>query len=449
VAKSWNRTETWLALFVLGIGGLLMAIFGLRMYMTATATPLHPEPASAPSVAESDPSREWATAVERGREILRAGLSEQNLPGLSVAVGVGNEIVWAEGFGFANLEGRWPVTPNHRFRIGTASTVLTSAAAGMLLERQQLKLDEEIQTHVPEFPKKRWPVTLRQLMAHLAGVGTDSGDEGPLFSQHCERPVDALPFFADRELRFEPGTQYQYSDYGWIVVSAAIEAAAGKPFLTFMQDEIFDPLGMRDTRADSATKPLPDRVTPYFPRFAADPRYGPDVMRDLDLSCYAGSSVFLSTPSDLVRFGMAMNSGKLLQPATIQLLQTSQRLPSGEETGYGLGWDLETVTLLGEQMRVVGHDGEVLGGTVASLMTFRERGIVVAVISNSSYADTASLGLKVAEAFAQQAAGPRPQAPGPRPQAPGPRPQASGRRQASGPRLQAIGPSTKPPQSTV
>ena len=410
MSKSWNRTETWLVLFVVGIGVLVMGIFGLNMYMSATATPLHPDAGNVSSVAHADPTREWADAVERGREIMRAGLSEQNLPGLSVAVGVGGDIVWAEGFGWANLESREPVTPNHRFRIGTASTVLTSAAVGLLLEKDGLKLDEEIQTYVPEFPKKPWPVTLRQLMAHVAGVRNDGGDEGPLFSQSCERPVEALQHFADRELLFEPGTQYRYSSYGWIVVSAAVEAAAKEPFLTFMQDQIFDPLGMRDTRADSATKEIPDRVTPYFPRFAADPRYGPDSMRDIDLSCYAGASIFLSTPSDLVRFGMAVNSGKLLQPATVQLLQTSQRLPSGEETGYGLGWDLETVTFLGEQTRVVGHDGDVLGGMVGSLMTFRERGIVVAVIANSSYADTPAIGLKIAEAFAP---GPKPQAPGP------------------------------------
>ena len=126
-------------------------------------------------------------------------------------------------------------------------------------------------------------------------------------------------------------------------------------------------------------------------------------MRPLDYSCYAGASVFLSTPSDLVRFGMAINSGKLLQPATVQLLQTSQRLPSGEETGYGLGWDLETVALAGEQTRMAGHDGELLGGTVASFMTFPEHGIVVAVTSNISYADTYAVGLKIAEAFAQEA----------------------------------------------
>jgi CubicO group peptidase (beta-lactamase class C family) len=182
-------------------------------------------------------------------------------------------------------------------------------------------------------------------------------------------------------------------------VSAAIEAAADEPFLTFMRKQIFEPLGMDGTEADLATEAAADRAISYFPRFAADPRYGPDVMREIDLSCYSGASVFLSTPSDLVRFAMAINSGKLLQPATVQLLQASQRLRSGEETGYGLGWDLETVQLGGQQMRMIGHDGEVLGGTVASLMTFPDHGIVVSVVSNTSYADTASIGSKVAEAF--------------------------------------------------
>jgi CubicO group peptidase (beta-lactamase class C family) len=113
--------------------------------------------------------------------------------------------------------------------------------------------------------------------------------------------------------------------------------------------------------------------------------------------------VFLSTPSDLVRFGMAIDRGRLLQPATVQLLQTSQRLASGQETGYGLGWDLKTVTLAGEQTQAVGHEGESLGGRVASLMRFRKHGIVVAVTSNISYADTFAIGLSIAQAFAEQA----------------------------------------------
>jgi serine beta-lactamase-like protein LACTB len=401
---SKSRTQTWLALIVVAVGLLLAAILGLFAYMSATATPLHPNPQDVPSVTHSAPLRQWADAVEQGRQIVRAGLTEQNLPGISVAVGVGGDIVWAEGFGWADLENRVPVAPDMRFRIGTASKALTSAAVGLLLEKGRLKLDDVIQTYVPAFPEKQWPVTLRQLMGHLAGVRNDDGDEESM--SRCERTGEGLQRFADRPLLFEPGTQYRYSTYGWILVSAAVEAAADEPFFTFMRKQIFEPLGMDDTRADSATEPIPDLATFYFPRFAADPRYGPQPPQEVDYSCFAGSGAFLSTPSDLVRFGMAINSGKLLQPATVQLLQAPQRLASGQETGYGLGWDLETVALAGEQTRLIGHDGELMGGMVASFMTFHERGIVVSVTSNISFADTFSLAVRIAQAFAEQGRSP-------------------------------------------
>jgi serine beta-lactamase-like protein LACTB, mitochondrial len=399
VAKPWNRMETWLALGALGIAGLVAAILGLFLYMSMTAVPLHPEGQTIPSVAQSDPPPDWSDAIEQSRQLTRQALVEQNLPGLSVAVGVGGELAWAEGFGWADLEMRVAVTPNHRFRIGTASTVLTSAAVGLLLEEDRLKLDESIRTYVPEFPDKPWPVTLRQLMGNTAGLGTDGGDEGPLFSRNCDRPVEALESFADRTLLFEPGTRYRHSSYGWILVSAAVEAAADEPFLRFMRTRIFEPLGMHDTRADSAIAPVSDAATFYFPRFAADPRYGLHLMRPIDLSCYAGAGVFLSTPSDLVRFGLAIDSGALLQPATVDLLQSPQRLATGEETGYGLGWDLDAVEVAGVDTSVVGRDGDVLGGPVASLVIVSDRGIVVAVTSNISYAGTSALARRIMEVF--------------------------------------------------
>ena len=264
---SKSRTETWLALIVVAIGLIPVAIAGLWAYMRTTATPLHPNPKDVQSVTRSSPLPRWTGAVEQGRQIVRAGLTEQNLPGLSVAVGVGDDIVWTEGFGWANLENRLPVVPEMRFRIGTTSVALTSAAVGMLLEQDRLDLEEDIKTYVPEFPQKQRPVTLRQLMAHVAGVPDDGGDEGPLFSEHCERPAEAFQFLSgyERELLFEPGTQYHYSSYGWIAVSESVEAAANEPFLTFMQKQIFEPLGMRDTMADSASERIPNRATPYFP----------------------------------------------------------------------------------------------------------------------------------------------------------------------------------------
>jgi serine beta-lactamase-like protein LACTB, mitochondrial len=432
-----NRLETWATRVVLLVALVAAVIIALPTYMKATAAPLHPEPEKAPSVTWSSPSSRWSEAVRRSQRAMRTALTEQNLPGLSVAVGVGPDVVWSEGFGWADIETHARVTPETRFRIGTASNVLTSAAVGALMEKDRLKLDQAIQAYVPQFPKKKWPVTLRQVMGHVAGVRTDSGDESPLFRQRCERPVDAVQYFADRELLFEPGTQYRYSKYGWILASAAVEAAAGQPFMTFMRGRIFQPLKMDDTGAESAQEENPEHIgepaedappitlfrdlvmkplglappkrksatertlaTFYFPRFGADPRYGLHDMRPHNLSCYAGSMAFFSTPSDIVRFALAMNSGTLLQPGTVQQLQTAQRLTSVEKTGYGLGWDLSTVTLAGKQTQAVGHDGESLGGKVTTLMILPQRGIVVAVMSNIAYADTSALAVKIAEAFA-------------------------------------------------
>jgi CubicO group peptidase (beta-lactamase class C family) len=399
VAKRWNRVEIAVGLVVLGIGAILLGVAGLFIYMSATATPLHPDPQQLSSVADGAVSPQASVAIERARQAMRASVAEQNLPGLSVAVAVDGKLVWAEGFGWADIDNKTPVTPDTRFRIGTLSTVLTSAAAGLLIEKQVLQLDDPIQAHVPEFPATTLPVTLGHLMAHTAGVRNDSGDEGELFGQSCQAPADGVRLVADDELRFEPGSRYQFSNYSWIMVSAAIEAAAGEPFLMFMQKQIFEPLRMDDTMADASGDAIQDLATPYFPKFAADPRYGPDPMREINLSCYAGASVFVSTPSDLVRFATAINSGKLLKPDTVRLLQSSQRLTSGEETGYGLGWDLETVTVAGKPTPWIGHDGDLLGGVAATLATLPEHGLVIALVSNTSYSDTPALALKIAEAL--------------------------------------------------
>lgn len=408
-----GSSSTWLqkglGLVLLGAGLIVLFVAGLFVYMGASATPLHRDPQKVPSVAHLAPPAKWADAVERARQIARAGAAEQNLPGLSVAVGAGGEMVWAEGFGWAHLPDRVPVTADMRFRIGTASKVLTSAAVGLLIDEGRLALDEEIQKYVPAFPRKEWPVTLRQVLGHVAGIRRDEGDEEPLSvreddpqSLRCPTTTEGLARFAERPLLFEPGTEYRYSNYGWILVSAAVEAAAQEPFPSFMRRRVFEPLGMHDTTAEPAVEPSPERATFYFPRFSADPRYGPDEGREVDYSCFSGSAAFVSTPSDLARFGLALTDGKLLRPATLQQLQASQRLSSGAETGYGLGWDLETAELSGTPVRSLGHDGDMMGGMVASFLVFPDSGIVVAVTANIGYADTRAITVKVAEAFAQK-----------------------------------------------
>ena len=397
-----NRVKTALVVIAVPIVALMVFVGGLFVYINATAIPIHPEPAGVPSVTSSAAPPKWAGAAEQARPLVRAALTTQNLPGVSVAVGAGGEIVWAEGFGYADLEKKATVTPKTQFRIAEVSIPLTSAAAGLLVEKGRLNLDSVIQKYVPEFPEKQWPVTVRELMGHVAGVRNDAGDEEPL-SERCPRTVDGLQRFAGDPLRFEPGTRFRSSSYGWILVSAAIEAAAGQPFFTFMRAQVFEPLGMSATRPEAWNETIPDRATFYFPRFGGDTRYGPESVREGDQSCFAGAGAFLSTPSDLVRFGMAVSAGKLVQPATLDMLQTPQQLTSGEQTGYGLGWTLETITLSGRPARMAGHGTkpDFIGGT-AYLMTLPERGLVVAVTSNISFADTKSVALAVAEAFAAQ-----------------------------------------------
>lgn len=399
-----SRSRWQIAFMVVAVPVAAIAAFivGLFVYVNATATPIHPEPTAVPSMTRAAPPPQWAPAAEQGRQIIREGLTKQNLPGLSVAVGAGGQIVWAEGFGYADLEKKKTVTPETRFKIGNVSNTLTSAAVGLLLQKNRVKLESDIQKYVPEFPEKQWPVTLRQLMAQVSGIRDDAGDEEPI-SEHCARAVDGLQRFAQRPLLFEPETRFRRSSYGWILVSAAVEAAAGEPFFTFMRTKIFEPLGMAGTRPDSTTESIPDRATFYFPRFGGDTRYGPELAREGDHSCFAGAGAFLSTPSDLVRFGLAVGGGTLLEAATVEKLQTPQRLMSGEQTDYGLGWAIENVSLAGRTTRMAGHGtkADFIGGTT-SLMTFPERGLVVAVTTNTSFADTKSLALGIAQVFAEQ-----------------------------------------------
>ena len=117
IARNRLSARTVRAAFAVGV---LVALFeGFLVYRIVFAPPLNPDPRNVPSAVQSAPSSEWAQAVEQARQVVRAALSGQNLPGLSVAVGAGGTVAWAEGFGWADIKHRRPVTPDMRFRMGT------------------------------------------------------------------------------------------------------------------------------------------------------------------------------------------------------------------------------------------------------------------------------------------------------------------------------------------
>lgn len=316
-------------------------------------------------------------------------MAEKNLPGVSVAVGVEGKLVWAEGFGWADLEQRVAVSDSTRFRVGSASKGLTSAAVGQLHERGKLRLDEPVRTYVSSFPEKRWPISTRQLMSHIAGIRHYRGDE-PYSSKHYDNVLAALEIFAADSLLFQPGTKYSYSSYGWNLVSAVVENAARTPFLEYMRREVFAPIGMTHTAADDVFEVIPGRARFYVRDSGGQVRNE----RFVDQSNKWAGGGFLSTPSDLVKFGFAMLDGKLLKPETVNLLWTPAQLESGETTGYGLGWFTNSIG----GRRAIASPGTAVGGNTAFVI-FPEQRVVIAVMSNVTGAELPPIWQTLARLF--------------------------------------------------
>ena len=374
------------------------------------------DPGALPAETLAPPAARYAAAVEQVQRHARDLIVDENLPGVSIAVAVDGELAWAEALGWSDLEERVALTPRMRFRIGGVSQPLTAAAVGLLLERGLLDLDAPVGNYLPTLPGEHGRVTTRQLMGHVAGFGHYGGgengqvnpdDELAFARRTCAVAADAIDVFAGDRPRFEPGTTFRYSSFGWVLVSALVEAVAGEPFADFMEREVFAPGGMPDTLLDAPGGPpgghghaVPGLAGLYFPAFAMRTRHGLHDAPNIDHTCLMGADGFVSTPSDLVRFGAALSRGDVLDPGTVELLQTEAHL-SGEPTGYGLGWFVRRVPLNDTEARVIGHGGSAVGGST-SFMAFPDHDLVIAVSSNVSFAEDAvrSLALATAAAFA-------------------------------------------------
>lgn len=316
-------------------------------------------------------------------------MAAAGVPGVSITVLRNGRKVWSEGLGFADLEQRVRVTPLTRFRIGSVSKSLTAAAVGLLVEAGRLDLDAPVQRYAPRFPEKRYPITTRQVAGHLAGIRHYRGDE--FYSMRRYATVeDGLAIFRDDSLEFEPGTRYQYSSYGWNLVSAVIEGASGERFLDYMRARVLRPLGLRQIVADH-----PDSIVSFRARWYTGPRDSLVNAPYVDLSYKWAGGGFLSNTEDLAAFGQAMLAGTLLRPETFALLTTSQRTSDGRETGYGIGWG--TGRDAAGRRRVM-HSGGSTGGT-AFLILYPDEGLVVAMLANS---DQPFIGIapSIAETFA-------------------------------------------------
>lgn len=349
------------------------------VHLSLGAAPLFPQTMneSGSAAEEVDGRYEYGGAIAASSRILRAFVGSARLPALQVAVADDNETVWSEAFGFADVEQRVAATPLSRFRIGSVSKSLTAAAAALLWERGELDLDRPVRSYVPAFPDKGVPITSRELLGHLSGIRHYRDDEPRSRSQHFGTVEQALTLFADDPLVHEPGVEYSYSSYGYVLLSAVIEAVTGRDYPTVIREDVFEPLGMTHSSIDEVDSIIPFRVRFYEPTESG--------LRNSDFTDNSykwASGGLLSTAEDLVRFGSGLIAGDLLRPETVDSMFSSMTSTSGEPTGYGMGWRPREDW---EGRRVIHHGGGSVGGR-AFLLIYPSQGLVIAMLSNRSLA---------------------------------------------------------------
>lgn len=326
---------------------------------------------SATAAAQADLQRRFALIDKYVAETM----AQQSVPGIAIAIARDGKIIYAKGFGFADLENKIPFTPQTVSRIGSVSKTFTAAAVMQLVEQGKINLDAEVQTYMPTFPKKKWPVTVRQLLCHQGGIRHYRGAE-MLSNTRYDSVEAALAIFRDDDLINEPGTAFSYTTYGYNLLSRVVEAASGETFPDYLRRHIIEPLGLKQTYLDDKQRIIPGRARNY-----SKPKNGEiENVPQVDQSNKWGGGGLLSTVEDMIRYAHAYDSDRLLKAATIQQMFTAQKTRDGKATNYGLGW----ATANENGRRRIEHTGGSVGATSA-LSKYPDQGITIAVLVNCDH----------------------------------------------------------------
>lgn len=344
-------------------------LFTLSVCLAATAQTAPPAPAT-----------DWSEL----RRVVADELTQHQMPGASVAVVADDRIVFAEGFGLADVKKQLAVTSDTRFRIGSVTKMLTATATLSLATAPNARLDlhAPIRTYVPTLPPKLGALTLDQLLAHRAGLVDRLNDDDP----------------NDTDLFLDPGTRFSYSSLGYSLIGRVLSAVTGQPFERVLAQTVFDPYAMRATGYDEGATPaaIGYRVRNGKPVRAA-------VMDD---ARYRPAGFLLSTAPDLARFAIAFMSGALPPRVVAELSQPRSDLP-GDPRRYGYG----TFTLQEGENVAVFHMGDERGGSAyVKMIPARHCAVVVLTNRAGRLPKTMAAALRLAAGIAPQPEEPKPAA---------------------------------------
>ena len=294
--------------------------------------------------------------------------------GLSVAVGRGEELVYERAQGFADLEFTVNADPETMFRIGSVTKQFTAAAIVWLSERGKLSIDDPLVKFLPDYPRGG-DITLRHLLTHTGGVPNYT-NLGPKWETVVARELaheELVALWLDLPLDFEPGTKWNYSNSGYYLLGMVIEKASGQAYDEFLRDAFFDPLKLTRTRYDSNGEVLLNRAQGYG---FAEGKFWNDQL--IGMSQPGAAGALISTAGDLVRWQLALASGKVVSKESYAEMTLPYMLADGRETQYGFG--LMLAPFAGKPC--VAHGGGIFGFN-SFLAHWPESQLSVAVISNS------------------------------------------------------------------
>ena len=345
---------------------------------------LQPLPDFPKSVELGEVASDSLIPAKQLEELLQRYQKQLNAPALSAAIGKGNQVVWAAAIGFADFQTQQKATPTTRFRIGSISKTVTAMLLGKMMDEDLLDIDQPIGEILTNYSLKHPQITTRQLATHTAGIRhyglylAIPAVEG-LSTKNYDSVQDALGVFERSPLRFEPGTSFGYSTYGYTLLSAVQEAAAKQPFLQLLAEKLWNPLGMRNTTAD---QPAPNNAECYLVK---DGKYK-EAFEVNTSNKWAGGGM-RSTPTDLVIMGNALLNNTYFSAAVKAEMLTPQKLSNGDNNpqNYGLGWRIgKTDKVLDDQKVEIYHHGGTITGGIALLILFPEYDLSISIMTNRS-----------------------------------------------------------------
>lgn len=306
-------------------------------------------------------------------EAVQSALASSGVPSASVAIVIDGKLAYANAYGLAKLEPKTPARPDMRYSIGSVSKQFTAAAILRLQEQGKLSLDDKVAKYFPKLTRAN-EVTIRQLLSHTSGYSDFwPQDYVPPFMSTDITPEKIMDMWATKPLDFEPGTQWQYSNTGFVIAGRIVEKASGQPFWTYLQQNILGPVGIKsayDTDQQKLPEADPDRYMAYA---LAPPRPAPKEGKGW---MYAAGELAL-TAEDLAKWNTSVINQSLLKPASYREMTKEVQLTNGLGSGYGLGIAVTTDS----GRRALEHGGEVSGFTAENVIYPDDR-VAISVLAN-------------------------------------------------------------------